>query len=186
MRSRFPAFVLLAATAGAVACNDPTALRASLETVRDTLVVYSVNGSPPALPSALNTATRQVMRAGDDVSFDVAFDAESEQRVLLIPARVLTGRLGTDRPVGIRVVTESFDALAEAPSGGYVYDSATVVAPGQTAVVQAYTGYCALNFSKQIYSKLVVDSVRAHTIYFRIHVDPNCGFRSFAPGIPQI
>lgn len=185
MRSRFPALVLLAAATGALACKAPTRLQARLETVRDTLVVYSVNGSPPALPSALNTATRQVMRAGDDVSFDIAFDAESEQRAVLIPARVLTGRLGTDRPVGIRVLDESFDALTAAPSAGYVYDSVTVVAPGQTVVIQAYTGYCALDFSKQIYSKLVIDSIRAETIYFRIHVDPNCGFRSFAPGIPR-
>ena len=46
---------------------------------------------------------------------------------------------------------------------------------------------CAFALSPNIYSKLVVDSVSAGTnaIWFRFVANPNCGFRSFAAGLPK-
>ena len=59
--------------------------------------------------------------------------------------------------------------------------------PIQVVAIQAQTSQCSLELSPYNYSKLVVDSVlpAIRAIYFRIGSDPNCGFRSFLPGVPS-
>ena len=63
-------------------------------------------------------------------------------------------------------------------------------APGETVVIQsAHNGdrdICQFALSPYLYAKIAVDSVSlaTRTLYLRLGLDPNCGFRSFASGIP--
>jgi hypothetical protein len=58
-------------------------------------------------------------------------------------------------------------------------------------VVETYRGLsgdiCSFSLSPYIYSKVNIDSVNVvtRTINVSVTVDPNCGFRSFAEGVPD-
>lgn len=196
---------LLVPIAGALAaCGDPLGARASLSVSTDTLVVYSLSDPDPArrdYPDALNTAATtgvvggtvvvspRVLSASGSGDFDVAFDLDGSGKVVVLPQRrVVPGAGG--RSVGLLRSDVAFDALTEAPRRGYLTDSTAVtIAVGQTLVLQTQTSGC-FNDSRGatpiIFSKLVVDSVSAaRAIHFRLTVDPNCGFRSFKPGVPR-
>jgi hypothetical protein len=84
-------------------------------------------------------------------------------------------------------VSGTFDNVRKAPGGGYKYDSTVTVNPGQTVVVEVASDACQFSLAQLLYAKVVVDSVNADTrqVYFRATRDPNCGFKSFAPGVPK-
>jgi hypothetical protein len=92
--------------------------------------------------------------------------------------------------VGLQKVSGSFDTVLEAPKDGYETDSALVMAPGEVVAVQSAHNFssdlCAYSISPNIYAKITVDSVNlaSRTLYLRMGLDPNCGFRSLADGIP--
>ena len=59
---------------------------------------------------------------------------------------------------------------------------------GELAIESADPTACGIAITgNSIYAKLVIDSVNRVTrqLYLRSVVDPNCGFRSFASGIPK-
>jgi hypothetical protein len=122
--------------------------------------------------------------------FDIAFDIDAGGKVVIYPLRrvVPPSPVQAGRRVGLQVVPGTFESVTEAPAKGYAYDSVAVtVGPGEVVAVQAQTAQCSLELSPYNYSKIVVDSVipAIQAIYVRIASDPNCGFRSFLPGIPS-
>ena len=133
------------------------------------------------------------MRIADHIAFDVAFDLDASGNVtaypvrLVVPFRVIGGLLQETHRVGIQKSSTPFDQLTKAPSGGYNYDSATVARAGETIVVEEQAAQCAFSFSPTLYPKIVIDSVFVSSRNMRIRTvhDPNCGFRSFQPGIPK-
>jgi hypothetical protein len=181
----WPALAIAAASA---ACGDPTGLKATLETVQDTLVVFALNGTAPLAPTALNTPTHTVVQADPASGFDVAFDVNEAGQAVIYPLKLVDSEFGTVRPVGLLKVAGAYESVLSAPSSGYGYDSALVALPGEVVVVQAQgQPFCNLDPITTVYSKLTVDSVdtSSRTVHFRMTVDPNCGFRSFAPGVPD-
>ena len=109
--------------------------------------------------------------------------------------RILPVRLVVSPPSGVRLVGLAhspgvFEQLLNAPSGGYQTDSSEVLAVGDLMVIQttrALLGeYCQLAISPYLYAKLAILSIDVSTrlIQFQLGSDPNCGFRSFRPGIP--
>ena len=174
---------LLCTVAALTSCGDPTRVRARLEPVSDTLTVFALSGTPLSVPTALNTALRQVVRADPAFNYDVVFDINEAGRAVIYPP-LLVGPFGS---AGIQKSTLPFDQLLEAPVSGYDASAAVEVNPGETVVIRAASTACARELNAFIYSKLVVDSVNTtvRTIHFRLRVDPNCGFRSFAEGIPE-
>jgi len=197
MKSRFVTLCVgLAAAAAAGACTDPTRLTARFDTLQDTLVAFAMSGTPSTYPSALAAAVQAdddpsgepaVVRVGGAIPFDVAFDIDAEGNAVVYPLKLVVSDFGGQRRIGLQRSTTPFDAVLRAPAGGYAYDSAMVARPGEALVIEAQLApYCANDLLRTIYAKLTVDSVDvgARTIYFRVGVDPNCGFRSFAPGIP--
>ena len=180
--------LVLLATAGLLlataACGDPDELRARFETDGDTLVVYALTESPIGYPTALNTPFMQVLRAEGDLSFDVAFDIVGDS-VALIPVQLVIGA-DPGRDVGIIDTTAVFDSVTIAPRRGYNDSTVTMVGRGEVAIIEAQSSYCQFDFAQVVYSKLVIDDFDPVTreISFRILVDPNCGFRSFLPGVP--
>lgn len=172
----------------ASACSDPLAAKATLAVQTDTLVAFALSGTSPSFPAALNTVFRTVVRVDADHNYDVAFDIDAQNNVKVIPVRLMGGATTAARRVGIQKTTQSYAALTKAPSSGYVYDSVAVVKPGESLAIElTSTDQCVFTFSSLLYSKIGIDSVNTATrqIYFQVTHDPNCGFRSFLPGVPK-
>ncbi|HJR63965.1 MAG TPA: hypothetical protein VJ803_09690 [Gemmatimonadaceae bacterium] len=176
-------FLVIAGIAALSACGDPTNIDATFETVEDTLTVFAFTGTPINVPTALNTLEHIVVRAEAGTNFDVVFDIDAGGQALILPPRVVSG-------IGNAAVTRSdvaYDALLLAPTTGYVENEQVPIDPGDVIVVRSVAGACVGRINQFIYSKLAIDSVNLgnRTIHFRMRVNPNCGFRSFAPGIPR-
>jgi hypothetical protein len=173
------------------ACDDTNPFGATLPTVEDSYTIFALTGTPPAYPSGLNTAARAAVRVDGNASFDVAFDINAEGNAVLYPVKLVVSQIGGDRPVGLRKVAAAFDSVTSAPTGTYPTDSAVVAGKGEVIVVEAFRGtggdICAFNITQNIYTKILIDSIDlvGRTINIKTVMDPNCGFRSFAAGIPE-
>jgi hypothetical protein len=190
MKSRLALLAAIAAVAGLNACGDPTNLQASLPTAVDSLSVFALSGTPAAYPSGLAILGGQPVRVDGSASFDVAFDINANGDAVIYPVKLVVAAPGTARPVGLQKVAGLFDAIIEAPKAGFEADSGLVMPAGQVVVLQsAHNGQgdiCQFAINPNIFAKIGVDSVNlaSRIIYFRLGIDPNCGFRSFATGIP--
>lgn len=182
-----PIFALALALA-VVGCEDSTLQRATLANLSDTVEVYAINGAPAGARTAMQFFQASAVQANAGFQFDVALDLDASGKVVVIPVRRLAGFGGGHR-VGLQALNDGYDSLRVAPRGGYVHDSTLVVNAGRTVVVEsADPNACALSFFSQVfYAKFVVSQVdlanRRMTVMFT--VDRNCGFRSFAKGIPD-
>jgi hypothetical protein len=67
-----------------------------------------------------------------------------------------------------------------------VYDQPLVLEKDDVVVIEAGVP-CQYPYPQIIYSKIVIDSVKAadRVIFIRAVTDPSCGFRSFLPGVPK-
>jgi hypothetical protein len=76
--------------------------------------------------------------------------------------------------------------MTRAPTSGYQYDSTLILDIGEASLVELQTDICQFQTSQLVYAKLQIKAVDpvSRTIVFRITYDPNCGFRSFLPGVP--
>jgi hypothetical protein len=172
------------------ACGDPTNLKATVPTFVDTLSVFALSGTPPAYPSGLSLAGRQVVAVTGFANFDVAFDIDAAGNGLIYPVKLVVNTIGPSRPVGMLRVPVPFEAVAEAPKTGYQTDSAFVLVPGETVVIQSAHNFsqdiCQFALSPYIYAKITIDSVSlpSRLLHLRMGLDLNCGFRSFATGVP--
>lgn len=179
------AAVLVATTA----CGDILGTKPALPTVTDTTFVYSINGAPLNAPTALYLFGASTVAASTSFNFDVAFDLDTGNTVRMIPAANLASALNaTAHPVALLVSNEAFDAIKVAPTSGYHADTVQVVPIGKTVIVQSQDALAcqASLVGTTVYGKVVVDSVGAatHALFIRFTSDPNCGFRSFAAGLP--
>lgn len=181
----------IAAAALLGACNSSLLPPAQQPTLTDTATVYSLSGSPPGAPTALYIYASQLLIASPSFGFDVAFDFDSAGRPILLPVRTLVSALtSSGHQVGLQQLpSTAFDALTEAPVSGYHYDSVMVVTPGVTVAIDSHDPLaCQTTFYAQsVYGKIEILSVDApaHVLHIRFTVDPNCGYRSFASGVPS-
>jgi hypothetical protein len=172
------------------ACGNPTSLRATSSTILDTLSVFALSGTPPSYPSGVSILAGQAVRVDGFAGFDVAFDIDANGRAVVYPVKLVVTSPGGSRPVGLQKVANSFELVLQAPSTGFQTDSSRTLVPGETLVIQSAHNnsgdLCQFALSPYLYAKIAVDSVAlaTRTLYLRMGVDPNCGFRSFAPGIP--
>lgn len=200
MRSRLLLFgtsVLLVAAASA--CSNPFAVKANAAVFDDTIAVYGLSEAPPGAPTALYTASARPVSADPSQNYDLVFDIRRDSagvlRGFVLPPKVvaLFGNAGIRRDS-----VDAFEDIKQAPVTGYDDSTAVAVNPGDVLLIQAQTTACSgevLTQRQFMYSKIVIDSVNTSpfdpitnpagsSIYFRIRVDPNCGFISFADGIP--
>lgn len=187
------------AVAAATACGNPFAIQPNTPTIGDTLAVYGLSDAPANGPTALNTFGPTLVATSATTHFDVVFDIRPDSAgnptAYALPPRAVAsfGSAGF-----IVDSTEAFDAITRAPNVTYNDSTIVPLKPGTILIVQALSNACAVQVvaSQQfIYSKIVIDSINftpfdgftnpaGNTIHFRIVVDPNCGFRSFKPGLP--
>ena len=189
MKSPLPrlsaAFACLFAVALA-ACDDPNENTNLGSVFADTLTAYALTGTSPSFPSAYLAAAGAVTRADGNFNFDVAFDINSANQVVVFPQRFVGVPLEGPKPVGLQRIPIPFDSLDRAPAGGYVFDSTFVVAPGEGLVMQVQSiSDCQLYLSTVHYTKFVIDSIdpARRAVFFRTVHDPNCGYRSLVAGV---
>jgi hypothetical protein len=182
---------LIAAPLFLAGCSDYNPFGAQIPTGEDVFTIFALSGTPVVYPSGLNTYSRVATRVDGNANFDVAFDIGSDGNAILYPVKLVVSSPTGDRVVGLRKVAAQFDSVTSAPTGTYQGDSAVVAAPGEVIVVEANRGtsgdVCYLNISPNIYTKILISSIDlvTRTIVIQTVVDPNCGFRSFAAGIPE-
>jgi hypothetical protein len=174
------------AALGTAACDDPFAPRATTQVRTDSFVVYSVSQTPINAPAAFNIVFFTTLRLEPTYGFDIVFDIDDAGKVVLIPARLAGGAVTSARRVGLQKVAGAYDQLTRAPTSGYQYDSTLTLDIGEGAAVELQTDVCQFQTSQLVYAKLKIKAVDpvSRTIVFRITYDPNCGFRSFLPGVP--
>lgn len=186
-RRRFLAGAL--AVLSIAACKEFTSVDASYANITDSQTLYALNGSPPGSANAVNLFSGAVFRADQRFGYDIAFDIDATGRVLIIPSKALATSFSGPYSVGLQTVPGSFEALLEAPTDGYRVDTALVVAKGGVVAIESHDlGTCAAAIKGNSYfSKLVVTDVDpvSRKIDVTITVNRNCGFRSFAAGIPR-
>jgi hypothetical protein len=184
-RALVPAFGAVAVLTAA--CTDPIKPPATLTTVADTTTVYAINGSASGAPSAISFYDASIVRADVRFAFDLMFDINAEGKAVLIPVQKFAG-LGGGHQVGMQIATTPYDQLDYAPESNYAFDSTFVVAAGTTVVVaSADQSLCTIySAGPFIFTKLLISEIDPVTrrIKLAFTVDRNCGFRSFAAGVP--
>ncbi len=187
------AFALITAAVAACGGKDPYAPVASYPNLPTAFVVFPLRNAPPPQSPAVDLRAGSIVRPAIIYSstlgslvpnFDVAFDIDAAGHILLLPPKLVAAAQVIPR-TGFQIVSTAYDSLGSAPGGTYQADSAVVVVPGQTVVAQAQ-GTTGCTVGAPFYAKLVVDSVSRLTggIFVRATIDPNCGFKSFASGLP--
>ena len=172
------------------ACGNIASLKATIPTSVDTLSLWALSGTPPSYPSAISIAARQIVRVDGFAAFDIALDIDANGNTVVYPVKLVVASPGGSRAVGIMKTSGTFEQVLEAPQSGFETDSSLVVAPGEVVAVQAPYNLsgdiCQFAISPNLYAKIAVDSVNVamRVIYLKMGFDPNCGFRSFADGIP--
>lgn len=175
-----------AALAFTAACDDPFAPRASTAVRTDSFVVYSITQTPVNAPAAFNIVFFTTLRLEPTYGFDLAFDIDEAGRVVVIPSRLAGGAVTSQRLIGLQKIPGDYEALTRAPVTGYQYDSTVALLPGEGVAIELQASQCDFQTSRIVYSKLQVQAVDpvSRRIAFRVTYDPNCGFRSFLPGVP--
>lgn len=187
----FATFIVASLAAASVACGDFTGVPASLPTLSaDSAAVYAINGAPLGAPTALHVFSGTLLAADASFSFDIAFDINSAGEIVFLPQRAVASGLATTHTVALQKDTvNTFDGVTRAPSGGYRPDTALTARVGQVVLAQVTDpNACGFSISgTTLYAKLQVRSLDPvnRTLKLRYTVDPNCGFRSFASGIPK-
>jgi len=174
------------ASIGAVACDDPFAPRATTSVRTDSFIVYSVSQTPVNAPAAFNIVFFTPLRLEPTYGFDLVFDIDETGKVVLIPVSLVGGAVTAGRRVGLQRIEGAYDEVTRAPTTGYKQDSTVTLDIGEAALVELQTDICQFQTSQLVYAKLQIKAIDAiaRTIVFRITYDPNCGFRSFLPGVP--
>jgi hypothetical protein len=178
-----------------VACEDVTrSIDPTSDVAEDTLTVFPLRGSPLTAPTALDLFGLRTLRVGNDDAqcithcpYDIAIDT-SGNGVVLYPTQLVERSAfpGT----GLLEVSSSFEAILEAPTSGYQDTLAVSLVPGETVVVRARNA-CTGGFPGRdfFYAKVQLLELGAsagfRTARFRVRTNPNCGFRSFADGLPE-
>jgi hypothetical protein len=189
LRSKIFALAAALFVVAGVACGDLTGVPASLPTLSDSAVVYAINGAPPGAPTALHVFAGQLFSADATFLFDVAFDIDASGHAVLLPQRAVASGLASTHTVGLQATTGTFESITRAPNSGYRADTALVATAGVPVLVQTTDpNSCGVSLTgSQLYAKLVIRSVDpvARQMVVQFTTDPNCGFRSFLPGIPK-
>jgi hypothetical protein len=165
---------------GALAsCGDPTGIQA-LSNIDAQITLYALTGSAPNSPAAFNVSSPSATFVTPAFQFDVAFDLDPSNQIVIYSPRMLANQLTTVPKVGFQLSSQSFSQITQAPTTGYVYDTLMVVPPNKTVLVDASSSSCSFSLSgTSRRAKFTVDSVSLakRALYVHVFSDPNCGFK---------
>jgi hypothetical protein len=171
-----------------VACEDVTrSIDPNIEVAEDTLTVFPLRGSPLTAPTALDLYALSTLRVGEvNAVYDLAVDTAGGAAVLY-PSQLIDNEAPN---TGIIETSSTFESILEAPTTGYQDTAAVSVSIGETVIVRARNlcggGFPGRDFFHAKVQLLELGSSSGFaTARFRIRSNPNCGFRSFADGLPE-
>ena len=177
----------LALAVGLAACGpDPFAPRARFSNADTIVEVWALTGAPLSYPTTLLVPQRFAVRPDASATFDLGFDIDADGNLVVLPVNAVVTPLGGTRRIGFIVPTTPYADIDAAPQIGWAFDSTITLAVGDVFLARVQTQYCAFEFNPEIYAKYQVDSIFPveRRIKLSGRVNPNCGFRSFADGIP--
>ena len=168
------------------ACSDTELPEPDAANVVDTATIGALAGTPVTVPSGFSVVSGAPVRTDNSNLFDFAYDYDPvTDRHFFLPLQVLG--LGTSgvNP-GLQRRDESFDAITEARSNGYVDDDTVFVQPDERYMLRSRVTCSSLG-GVPIYGKMEVLSVDVaqRLITFRYLVNVNCGYRQLTPGLPE-
>ena len=177
-------FLSLALSAVA-ACGDEDSLPdPTTSNIVDTVTVGSLTDTPITTASGFSVSGGAI-RTDQDPGFDFAYDIEGlpeTGRKMILPRAVLgITSAGTAEP-GVMRLDAAFDDIDEAPSNGYVTDSAVTVAMGERYVVRSRV-VCDLGVP--LYAKVEIIGFEDNSLMLKRLKNVNCGYRSLEPGLPD-
>jgi hypothetical protein len=195
VKSKLAAVAAAIAIVTAVSCKGFTDVPASLDTQTESSTVYAINGAPLGAPTAIHASSADGTGSGfvaatADFIFDVAFDLDSAAQIHILPQRQVASGLQATHTVSLATVPDSFEAVGAVPHGlTFRPDNGMIIQRNQVVIAQI-SDATACSFSitgTTLFAKIVVKAVNrvARTLEVKYTVDPNCGFRSFAPGLPK-
>ena len=192
MLERIAKLCLAAGVVTAIAaCDDDLGLPTLAVREPVELTVYAMNGSAQSLPAGLELRILQAVRINPSWAFDLAFDLDASNNVVVHTPKSISTELVNLPRVGMQLSDLAFAQLIDAPTSGYVYDSLLTVPIGKTVIVDKIDPTCNrfggafLGFN--VRAKFVVDSISTsrRAMYLTVLANPNCGYRSLEPGEPK-
>src|ERR1051326_8759682 len=124
MQLKLPALLVAVGVVAAMnGCGDGTGIQAQFDNLDVQDTAYAMTGVSPLLPSGLLVRGGVVKRVDGNLNFDVAFDLDSNNNIVLYTQRRIASQLVQGHRVGLQVTTQAFDAVSRGPTGGYTYDS---------------------------------------------------------------
>ena len=195
VKSKLAGLAVAVAALTAVACKGFTDIPASLVTATESSTVYALNGAPLGAPTAIHAYAADGTGSGfvpatADFLFDVAFDLDSLSQIHILPQRQVASGLQPTHTVSLATVSDTFEAVTKVPDGlTFRPDTGMIIARNQVVIAQVQDA-TACSFSvtgTTLFAKIVVKSINRddRTMSIKFTVDPNCGFKSFASGVPK-
>ena len=187
LRAALAPLAMALVAAALAGCSDPFKLKASYANEPFVFSLYALTGQGPLnAPSALDLTARSVVRADGTFGFDVAFDLDRRGKILIYPQKLVGSSISGARTVGLQRVSGAYESLVIGPPTNYQPDSILAINVGEPVAIRLTSSSCVYQLSTELYAKIVVDSVVSGGLIFGRGVfNPNCGFRSFADGIPD-
>lgn len=185
LRLLAPLALIGAALAG---CGpDPFAPVAQTANVPTFFNLWAITGSPTPYPTAFVVANNAPVRLEPTGAFDFAIDITAEGKLQILPTSKVITPVSGARTLGLQVSPDSYPAVTEAPRGGWVADTILELDVGQVFLVRVFSQLCQFQGTPVIHAKFRVDSINVaeRRAFFIGRINPNCGFRSFADGIPR-
>jgi hypothetical protein len=191
IRKVYVAAGMVACMSAASACGDDLGFNAFEVPDPVSLTVYALNGTAQTLPAGVDIRLLDVVRVDPNFAFDLAFDLNASNEVVVHTVRNVSTELVNLPRIGLQTSTFTFDQLIDSPASGFTYDSLLTVPIGTTVVVDKIDPTCNrfggafLGFN--IRAKFVIDSISTsrRAMYLKVLSNPNCGFKSLEPGEPK-
>jgi len=177
--------VAVAVIAGLSACGnptEPTLIPIPDEASEATLVDVSTGAL--ADPSAFDVIGASSVRTDQFSGWDFVFQITEDGSAVLWPRAAIVGE---DEDAGLQQMSVTFDALREAPEGGYTHLESLPVAAGDVFAVRSRRDPSFGSVRCRRFAKLEVLEIDVNegTISFRHVVNPNCEKRNLVPGAEE-
>lgn len=190
MRTSF--MVLSVFVMALAACDDPNALPPASDTnVVDTIVLFSLDGTPVSVSSGFAVELGQPVRTDIFSAFDFVFTVDPQGQSWLLPARAAGMPVSSLDPgllpQGTATGGLQFDQIVLAPFDGYVTEDSLQAAVGNTYVVRSRV-ICAIGVPRYAKIEILELNLAPDTLRMSLQVldNFNCGYRGLEPGLPDI
>ena len=181
-----PALLTGVLAALAMACSDPNQLpSAQFSNTVDTVVVYSITGTPVYQPSGYAITELRPVRLDASTVADFAYSITPEGRNVLLPGQLVGQGTSSTNP-GLLATQTPFDSITMAEVDGYVTLDTVAVDVGNVFYVRGrIMPSCYLGLPTYAKLEVLAFDDTQRTVTFRILSNINCGYRSLEPGLPK-